>query len=75
MEVWKACADDDDFSHIVKLLILTGQRRTEISDLAWPEVDLVKHLIELPPRRTKNGRPHLVPLSDPALEILKALQS
>lgn len=72
VEVWKACFDDDH-GRIVKLLILTGQRRTEIGDLAWPEVDLEKRQIDLPERRTKNGRPHIVPLSTAALGIVKSL--
>src|SRR5262249_35817186 len=36
--IWKACFEDD-YGWIVRLLILTGQRRTEISDLGWHEVD------------------------------------
>jgi integrase len=68
-DVWHACRDDD-YGRIIKLLLLTGQRRSEIGDLAWSEIDLHAHQIELPARRTKNGRPHLVPLSDAALAIL-----
>ena len=67
--VWKAC-DDDDYGRIVRLLMLTGQRRAEISELQRHELDFAKRTIELPPERTKNGRPHLVPLSDASLEIL-----
>ena len=33
VEVWKACLDDD-YGRIVRLLILTGQRKTEVGDLA-----------------------------------------
>jgi integrase len=69
-EVWKGCLDDDH-GRIVRLLILTGQRRAEIGDLAWPEADLDNRQIELPELRTKNGRPHIVPLSAMALAILK----
>jgi integrase len=70
VEVWKACADDD-YGQIVRLLILTGQRKTEIGDLTWQEIDLEKRQLDLPPERTKNGRPHLVPLSDEAIKLLK----
>jgi integrase len=66
VEVWKRCDDADEFGSIVRLLILLGQRRSEIGDLAWPEVDLAKRQIELPEHRTKNHRPHIVPLSAPA---------
>src|SRR5262249_10589015 len=68
---WKACLDDD-YGHIVRLLILTGQRRSEIGDLAWSEIDLEKRQAELPERRTKNGRPHIVPLSADAMANLES---
>ena len=63
---------DDDYGAIVRLLILTGLRRDEIGSLCWSEVDLDAATITLPPTRTKNGREHVVPLSEPALEVLKA---
>jgi integrase len=73
VEVWQAC-HDDDYGKIVRLLILTGQRRAEIGDLGWSEIDPGKRQIELPASRVKNGRPHLVPLSDQALEILESIE-
>ena len=73
VEIWRA-SQDDDYGRIVKLLILTGQRRAEIGDLAWSEIDRTKRQIELPASRTKNGRPHLVPLSGEALEVLDAIE-
>jgi len=69
--IWRALPDSD-YGEIVKLLILTGQRREEIGALQWSEVDLEEPVITLPPARTKNGRPHEVPLSKLALEILKS---
>jgi integrase len=60
------------FNDIVRLLALTGQRLNEIARLRWNEIDFDKRQIELPGSRTKNGRDHIVPLSDAALEILKA---
>lgn len=70
--VWRACGNEE-YGAIVRLLILTGQRRTEIGDLTWSEIDLAKRQFELPGHRTKNGRPHLVPLSDAACSILETL--
>jgi integrase len=70
--VWNACGADDHGA-IVKLLILTGQRRSEIGDLRWTEIDIAKRQFELPGHRTKNGRPHLVPLSDEARALIEAL--
>jgi integrase len=56
---------------IVRLLLLTGQRREEIGGLRWSEVDFDAKLIRLPPERTRNKREHIVPLSAPALAILR----
>jgi integrase len=68
-QVWLACPDDN-FGHIVQLLMLTGCRRTEIGDLRWNEIDTEARTITLPPERTKNGQRHTVPLPDAALKIL-----
>jgi integrase len=72
VEVWKSCGDHEH-SRIVRLLILTGQRKSEIGDVTWPEIDFHRRQIELPPERTKNKRAHIVPLSEAALAILKGV--
>jgi integrase len=59
------------FGDIVRLLILTGQRRDEIASLRWEEVDFDRTVITLPPSRTKNNRTHELPLSPLALAILQ----
>jgi integrase len=71
-ELWQSLgvSGNGDFSDIVRLLLLTGQRREEIGGLRWSEVDLEQGVISLPPDRTKNRRPHKVPLSAPARAIL-----
>jgi integrase len=69
--IWLAL-EGDDYGAIVKLLLLTGARRDEIGGLRWSEVDLDDASITLPPPRVKNKREHLIPLSEPALAILKA---
>jgi integrase len=69
--IWLA-TDDSQFGAIIKLLILTGARRTEIGGLTWSELSPNLPLITLPPARTKSGREHLIPLSEPALTILRA---
>jgi integrase len=71
-QVWRALGDDR-FSDIVRLLLLTGQRRNEIGKLVWAEVDLVAKQIVLPASRVKNSRDHIVPLSTQALAILSGL--
>src|SRR5262249_24013905 len=67
--IWEAC-NGDEYGAIVKLLMLTGQRREEIAALRCSEINEREDQIELPGDRTKNGRPHIVPLSDAAKEIL-----
>jgi integrase len=68
-KLWRGLGDGH-FADIVRLLLLTGQRRTEIGRLTWSEVDLDRKLIVLAPDRTKNSRSHEVPLSTQALAIL-----
>jgi integrase len=63
----------DRFSDIVRLLLLTGQRRNEIGGLRWAEIDLTARVIVLPPERVKNNREHSVPLSSQAFAILHSL--
>jgi integrase len=67
--VWKG-APDNEYGKIVRLLILTLCRRDEIGSLEWSEIDKEARLIRLPGARTKNGREHVVPLSDAAMAIL-----
>jgi integrase len=69
-ELW-AALPQGDFGEIVRLLLLTGQRREEIGALRWSEVDLDQGLIILPAERTKNLRQHEVPLSAQARAILE----
>jgi integrase len=69
-ELW-AALPEGDFGEIVRLLILSGQRREEIGGLRWSEVDLDRGLIVLPPERTKNLRQHEVPLSTQARAIIE----
>ena len=69
--VWNMLGDGD-YADILRLLILTGQRAREIADLRWSEIDFDRDLLSLPPERTKNARPHEVPMSGAVRDILKA---
>jgi integrase len=68
--IWNA-AGDDEFGRIVKLLILTGQRRTEVGGMTWNELDGGTWTI--PAARTKNGRQHTLPLSGLAQSIIESV--
>ena len=67
-----------DYAALLRLLILTGARRDEVARLRWSEVYLDMEpgaeLVRLPGERTKNKRPHIIPLVPQAVAILKARQ-
>jgi len=62
---------DNRFSEILRLLLFTACRRTEIGNLVWDEIDLNRKLIVLPPSRTKNGRGLELPLSHQAFAVIE----
>lgn len=76
--VWQATSGDQtQFNSIVRLLMLTGQRLREVTNMAWSEIDTQARTWTLQPevdgvRRTKNQRLHVVPLTEPMLTILEA---
>jgi integrase len=57
----------------VKLLILTGQRRDEVFSADRAEFDLEARLWTVPGGRAKNGKAHLVPLSNAAVTLVEAV--
>lgn len=61
------------FGKIVLLLLLTAQRRSEVGGMLWSEIDDKEALWTIPADRSKNGRPHVVPLSKEALKVLNSL--
>jgi integrase len=67
--VWRA-VDDDDFGRIVRLLMLLGQRRSEVGSMTWHELDLDRGTWTIPSSRTKNARPHTLPLPSLAIDII-----
>jgi integrase len=63
----------DAFADALRLLLLTGARKTEILGLRWSEVDFDRKVLTLPPQRTKAGGKtgtRRIQLSPPALDIL-----
>jgi len=61
------------FDAFVRLLILTGTRRTEASGARWDEIDRDARTWTLPSARTKNKRAHCIPLSDEAMGVLAGI--
>jgi integrase len=72
--VWRAFeAVGWPFGRIGQLLLLTGGREREVAGMEWKEIDLASRTWTLPAARAKNGREHVVPLSDAAVEIIHGL--
>ena len=57
----------------LELTILTAARTGEVIGAKWDEVDLDNAVWTVPVDRMKGGKQHRVPLSDRAVELLKAL--
>jgi integrase len=71
---WQATADMDyPFGPVYRLLLLTGQRRGEVAQMRWSQIDISRALWTIPAEIAKNGRAHEVPLSAATLEILQSL--
>ncbi|MGH8337374.1 MAG: tyrosine-type recombinase/integrase, partial [Gammaproteobacteria bacterium] len=69
--VWHAAdAAGYPLGQIVKLLILTGQRRGEVAGMRWNEIDTAQALWTIPAERTKGRRRHVLPLSSLALAVI-----
>ena len=60
---------------ILKLLMLTGARLKEVSEVTWDEISLEEQIWSIPSSRTKNSRPHQIHLSTQAKQILTSLPS
>jgi integrase len=69
--IWRACGDDD-YSRILRLLILLGSRRSEVGGMRWSELDLATGIWTLPAERSKNHRAHKITLPPAALETIRA---
>ena len=71
---WQAAAELRlSYGQIFRLLMLTGQRKSEVAEARWPEFDLAKKLWIIPASRMKGGAAHVVPLSDDAVALLNGL--
>ena len=75
--MWQASEKLDwQYKAIVRLLVLTGQRRNEVVNMTQAELGTDRdgnRIWSLSGERTKNGKPHVVPLSPQAIAILDDL--
>ena len=71
---WRATEQMDwIWQAFFRLLILTGQRRDEVAECPWSEIDLHGAVWTLPEARTKNKREHFVPLAPSVTAILRGM--
>lgn len=68
--IWNATLGSGFHNSIVRLLILTGQRREEVAGMRGSELDANLSTWTIPGARTKNHRDHIVPLSPQARAVL-----
>ncbi len=72
--IWATWAEQAyPFGPLQQLLLLLGQRRSEVAEMCWPEVDFDKREWTIPTARSKSKREHIVPLPDATIEILENL--
>jgi integrase len=72
--LWRALdAEDTPIAALFRLALLTAQRDGEMRTMTWPDVDLAAGWWTIPAARAKNGRAHRVPLSPPAIRVLRSL--
>jgi integrase len=69
--IWHACGELGVFGRAFRFMLVTGQRRTEVGEMTWSEIDRKQSVWSLEKDRTKANRAHLVPLSPLALSILE----
>jgi integrase len=71
---WAATGDTGyPFGPLLRLLLLTGQRRDEVAGARWREIDLKQKVWTIPEERFKSGVSHQVPLVPDVIAILETL--
>jgi integrase len=72
-EIWIATGElVSVFCPFIRILLLTGQRRSEVAGMSWSEISGTEDPVwTIPASRTKNGIVHEVPLSHVAVDVLR----
>ncbi len=72
--LWRATENSGwPWGPFVRMLILTMQRRQEVAEMDWSEIDLDARRWTLPADRAKNDQEHVIPLTSLALAELQLL--
>lgn len=61
------------FAPLLKLLLLTGARLDEVAGMTRAELNADRSVWSLPGSRTKNGKPHVVPLPPLARALIESV--
>jgi integrase len=70
--IWLACGQvGEPYGSLVRMLMLTGQRRDEVSGMTRGELSLDKALWTIPRERCKNDATHDVPLSKASIAVME----
>ena len=71
--IWVAAeAEGFPFGPLIQMLILTGQRRSEVGGMRWSDVDFNRGVWAIPADQAKNGYAHELPLAESALAITRS---
>ena len=73
--VYFKAINDSWFKDVAQFAVLTGMRRSEITNLQWKNIDLEKnivHIVSGPSFRTKTGKKRIVPIHTTLIPMLKS---
>ncbi|WP_299601033.1 site-specific integrase [uncultured Tateyamaria sp.] len=73
--IWSATKSEEvnpAFGALLRVLILTGQRKTETARMRWEDLDLAEGLWRIPKSETKNGVAHEVPLPKAVVDAIQS---
>ena len=70
----EGCTRYPKLARAMAVLLLTGQRRGELAQAKWSEIDFDAKTWTIPDENSKTGHGHVVPLSDWAVEEFQALK-
>jgi integrase len=74
--LWSSTEGNDPFVVMVRLLLVTGQRRGEVAGMRWDELvlDGDEPTWTIPAVRAKNKREHTVPLAPVSVALIRSLK-
>ncbi len=74
VKIWKAAEEISyPYGNIIQLLMLTGQRRGEVSSMRWEDLNYDESRWVIPADLNKSGRQHIVPLTKEVIETISSI--